>query len=221
MVRYLNTGEARRFYDRFGTRLDTRAFYEDPALEVLTGAARFDQAVSVLEFGCGTGRFAERLLGGLLPPDARYAGCDISETMVRLARERLAPFGGQAMIWQSDGGFDFSPARPPFDRIVATYVLDLLPPAEICLFLAAAAEALRPGGLLGVVSLGWGETPPSRLLSRAWTVLHHFRPGLVGGCRPLHLAQYFDPVAWRLRHRSISTRYAVASEIIVAAPTRK
>ena len=44
----------------------------------------------MFEFGCGTGRLAERLLHDHLPEQAIYTAVDISNTMFRLTRERLA-----------------------------------------------------------------------------------------------------------------------------------
>ena len=43
--------DARRFYDRFGSRQDTQGFYENPALDDLVKYADFEHARSVLEFG--------------------------------------------------------------------------------------------------------------------------------------------------------------------------
>ena len=58
----LTPSEARTFYDKFGEKQDTQGFYENPALEDLIVHADFQHAQKVFEFGCGTGKFAERLL---------------------------------------------------------------------------------------------------------------------------------------------------------------
>src|SRR5208283_3867556 len=47
--------DARRFYDRFGSRQDTHGFYENRALDYLEEYADVEPSRSVLEFGCGTG----------------------------------------------------------------------------------------------------------------------------------------------------------------------
>lgn len=218
MPRYLDTGAARRFYDRFGARQDSQAFYEDRALDLIVTHGDFRSAHRVFEFGCGTGRFAERLLTDPngLPPDARYSACDLSETMVSLARQRLARFGDRVTIWQSDGGFDFSRGGPPFDRIVVTYVLDLLGPAGVSAFLAAAAEALEPGGLLASASLTWGNTLPSRAVTGVWAGIHRLSPSLVGGCYPLQLVPHLDLSQWAIRHHQVVRQFAVPSEVVIA-----
>jgi len=80
---------ARRFYDRFGCRQDTQGFYENPALDDLVKYADFEHARSVLEFGCGTGSFARRLLETDLPVKAHYLGLDITSPPYRQERQGL------------------------------------------------------------------------------------------------------------------------------------
>jgi ubiquinone/menaquinone biosynthesis C-methylase UbiE len=99
----LSREEARRVYDRIGARQDTQAFYEDRATELLIQHGEFGFAQSVLEFGCGTGRFALRLLSHHLPATARYRALDQSAIMVRLAQSRLAQFGSRAQVVLTDG----------------------------------------------------------------------------------------------------------------------
>ena len=131
MARTLTPEEARAFYDRFGARQDKQGWYEDAALDALVGALRLGEAQRVYELGCGTGRLAARLLARELPPDAVFVAVDPSATMRALAAERLAPFAPRARV--------FAPgALPPdlnavgrYDRVLSTYVLDLLAPEAI------------------------------------------------------------------------------------------
>ena len=120
--------DARRFYDRFGTRQDTQGFYENPALDDLMKHADFEHSGSVLEFGCGTRSFARRLFEAALPADARYLGLDISLTMIGLATKKLEPWQDRADVQQADGTPILRVPDASFDRFVATYVFDLLDP---------------------------------------------------------------------------------------------
>jgi ubiquinone/menaquinone biosynthesis C-methylase UbiE len=95
--------QARSFYDRFGSKQDWQRFYEDPAIDRLIEHAAFGQAHRVLEFGCGTGRFAQRLLRGLIPAQCTYLGIDVSSTMVGIARRRLSECAGRCEVTVSDG----------------------------------------------------------------------------------------------------------------------
>jgi trans-aconitate methyltransferase len=88
-VKTLSTAAARRIYDRIGRTQDSQAFYEDRATEEAIAHSKLESAHSVFEFGCGTGRFGERLLERHLPSDAIYRGVDLSPVMVKLAGKRL------------------------------------------------------------------------------------------------------------------------------------
>ncbi len=215
MPRYFNPSQSRRFYDRFGAKQDKQGFYEDAALAALTRALPLSSSKSVFEFGCGTGRYAQTLLQNQLGSTARYCACDTSATMVDLARARLAPFGPRITVWQSGPQPDFSPGSPPFDVILSTYVLDLLAPDAIYDMLAAAASGLCPGGRLGLVSLTTGKTTLAKLTSRIWRGLANLHPPLVGGCHPIHLADYLDRDIWRLSHHQTVESWTIPSEILV------
>lgn len=210
---------AQRFYDRFGAMQDTQGFYERPALHDLRAHVELGSARSVVEFGCGTGRFAAELLNTDLPPETTYLALDISRTMVELTAGRLNPFGTRAQVRQSDGSPRIDAADGAFDRFISNYVLDLLPDDEIRAVLDEAHRVLAPGGLLGVASLTNGPGPISRLVSTVWCAAHTLSPWLVGGCRPIELLRYISAPRWNLTHRAVVTPYGVPSEIVVAIRT--
>lgn len=218
MRRYLKPVTARRLYDRIGRLEDTQAFYEDPALDVLVKQGGFGTADHVFEFGCGTGRLADRLLSRALPDTARYAGCDISATMIGIAGKRLGHYGARVKLWQSDGGLDFAPAAPPFDRIVTTYVLDLMPPERIDAFLDAARQALVPGGRLCAASITRGTQGLPWAISAGWGMVHRLSPALVGGCRPIRLGPRLAADRWTILHHATCAPWGVTSEIVIATP---
>lgn len=124
---------ARAFYDRFGTLQDRQGFYEDIATRDLVAHAEFEKAKAVLEFGCGTGRFAAALLAHNLAADAINTGCDLSSTMVGLVRGRLAQFGARAQACLTDGtsngrGSSAASGPPPLPERCATRWLASLSP---------------------------------------------------------------------------------------------
>lgn len=212
----LSHDEARRFYDRFGAKQDAQAFYERPALERLIAELRLRDARALVEFGCGTGRLAAELLGTQLSPECRYLGLDVSSTMVGLARSRVAPFGARAEIRQTEGAPRIEAPDGSFDRFLSTYVLDLLPEAEIRMLLDEAHRVLAPGGLLGVAGLTHGGHGLSGAVSWLWERVHRLRPALVGGCRPIALEAYLSEGGWKVRQRSVVAPYAIPSEVVVA-----
>jgi len=211
----LSRDEARRFYDRFGARQDSQAFYEDRAVEELIRAADFADARRVVEFGCGTGRFAARLLAELLPASATYVGYDLSSTMVELARQRLQAFGHRARVEQSDGSAELPLPDDACDRFVSNYVLDLLPEPEIQRVLAEAHRLLEPGGLICLTGLTTGAGPLSRVVMTVWRALHRLRPSLVGGCRPIEVVRLLPAAEWEIEHHTKVVAWGIPSEVLV------
>ena len=212
----LSREQARRVYDRIGARQDTQAFYEDRATEIVVQHGQFDTAHRVLEFGCGTGRFALRLLSHHLPQVAHYRALDLSPTMVRLARERLAAFGSRAEVVLTDGSPPVAQPAASCDRFVSNYVLDLLSEDDIAAVVREAHRILEPGGLLCLSGLSTGTGPFSRLVSRTWSRVHALRPALVGGCRPLELLSWVPSKQWRVRHHAKLAPFGVPSEVLIA-----
>jgi ubiquinone/menaquinone biosynthesis C-methylase UbiE len=216
--RYLTSAQTRRVYDRIGRIQDLQALYEHRATSELIAHAGFDRADAVLELGYGTGAFAERLLSRLLSPSARYVGVDVSPHMHELAARRLARFGDRAELMLGDGSLRFGFDSEAFDRVVANYVLDLLAPRDIAIFVREARRLLAPGGLLCLTSLASGASGAARLVTSAWQLLWDLRPELVGGCRPLSLTEHVGPHEWTQCYDAVVTSLGVSSEILVAAP---
>lgn len=211
----LTPAEARRYYDRFGRKQDTQGFYEDPALDDLLAKADFHRAAAVFEFGCGTGKLAERLLSGHLPSGAAYTGCDVSPVMVDLAVRRLQRFAGRAQVLRSGGAVRFPLDDQSVDRVVSTYVLDILSGDDIRAFYAEARRVLVPQGRLCLASLTEGVGPASKIVAGLWRRVFRLRPSLVGGCRPIRLEDHLDDNHWRPAHRRVVTPFGVPSEVLV------
>lgn len=209
--------QARQFYDRIGARQDWNRFYEDRAIQIMIAKADFANAHSVLEFGCGTGRIAERLLKKFLPADATYVGLDISPTMIALARERLAPFGDRARVVETDGSPWLDARTESIDRMVSTYVFDLLSRDAIATLVAQARRVLREQGLLCAVSLTHGRSAVSRIVSAGWSNIWSWEPSILGGCRPIELAEFIPHSDWRIVHLEVVSSFGLASEVVVAA----
>lgn len=214
--RVLSHEQARRLYDRIGAKLDTQSFYEDPALRALIAHADFGRARRVFEFGCGTGRFAAQLLAEHLPPEAELRAIDLSPTMVALSQQRLAEFGERANVLVSDGAPGIDAPDESFDRVVSTYVLDLLSVEEIRRMIAEAHRVLVPGGRLCLASCTPGRSTASRILTGLWSRVQSARPALVGGCRPIGLRDFVGDPSWRVDYVTVISAFAVPSEVLIA-----
>ena len=135
--------------------------------------------------------------------------------MVELSRKRLEPFAERAKIQLTDGSLRLDWPASSFDRFVSNYVLDLLSPDDIRQVIDAAYRLLRPDGRLCVVSLTYGRTWSSRLITGLWNGVHRCNPKWVGGCRPLYLLDFLDEAHWRLDYHQVVTAYGIASEVVV------
>src|SRR5437660_1443801 len=86
----------------------------------LAVAAEFESP-SVLDVGGGSGRIGEPALE---QGASRYVDIDLSDTMLGLARERLARFGDKVELVQGD--FVETPLAGPFDVVLALGYFDYI-----------------------------------------------------------------------------------------------
>jgi SAM-dependent methyltransferase len=207
------------FYDWFGAKQNSQRFYEDAAVDDLVAHGGFGQAYSVLEFGCGTGRLADRLLSGHLPAESRYRALDISTTMVRLTQQRLERWRERVRVEQTSGGMVIAAPDASIDRFVSCYVLDLLSEPDIRELVEEAGRVVAPDGLFCCVCSVRGTRLSARIVGAAWGALFRLNPKLVGGCRPVAVRDFLDSTQWSPRYSNVVTRFGVSSEIVVAART--
>lgn len=216
MSTVLTYEEARRVYDRIGSRQDSQAFYEDCATEALLRHGHFESAEAVFEFGCGTGRFALRLFRDFLSPRAFYRGMDVSPKMVSLARERLEPYSSRAEVALTQGRPPVEEPSESYDRFVSNYVFDLLSEEDIRGILKEARRMLRPGGLLCLAGLSTGVGWLSRSVARFWSFIQRHWPSAVGGCRPIDLPPLLEESDWQIQHHEKLVVFGITSEALVA-----
>ena len=214
----LSHSQARKFYDHFGSKQDTQSFYEDAAIDDLLAHSAIDRAEHVFEFGCGTGRFALNLLEKHLSASASYYGIDISQTMIGLAGQRIAPYRDRAQVLLSDGTIHFPIADHSVDRVISTYVLDLLSESDIREAVSEARRVLMSDGKLCLVSLTTGHSLPSRLVSTIWSGLCRLYAPIVGGCRPVQLTTHLDNRCWSIEYHNTISQFGITSEVLVAMP---
>jgi len=219
-MQVLTLEEARSFYNKFGEKQDSQTFYEATALHSLIANSKFDQATSVFEFGCGTGRFALKLLSEYLPSKARYRGVDISTTMIQLASARLTPFASRANVTLATDNVTIQVDDNSIDRFVSTYVLDLLPDENVKQVIHEAHRALKADGLLCLAGVTEGTTPLSRIVMNSWQWLFSKKPSLVGGCRPTNLLEHLPSTEWHIQYHTIVIAWGIASEVLIASPIK-
>jgi ubiquinone/menaquinone biosynthesis C-methylase UbiE len=212
----LTLNQARSVYDRIGRVQDWQAFYEDATINRLVADADLAGDQTIFEFGCGTGRLAARLLEEL-PPSVNYLGVDISPVMINLATRRLAAWPERAKAVLVDGSLPL-PADDGFaDRVLSTFVFDLLDEAYAEAALDDLRRILAPDGRLCLAGLTHGERPLERAMSRAWTGLWRVAPQVLGGCRPISVSALLER-GWTIEHHSRVHRFGLVMEVVIAAP---
>jgi SAM-dependent methyltransferase len=149
----LRAREDARYYAAFGRREQEEAEFQQSAGDVVRNLDRelrrlprgSDRAaLRALEIGCGPGRV-------MLPMSLRFGkihGVDISEEMIRLARERLASVPNARV--QVNSGEDLDAfADEWFDFVYSYAVFQHIPSLEVVLgYLRETRRVLKPGGLV-------------------------------------------------------------------------
>ncbi|MDA7949416.1 MAG: class I SAM-dependent methyltransferase [Hyphomicrobiaceae bacterium] len=217
MTSTLSPEEAQRHYEANAAKQDSQAWYEDEAFRVLIACADFGGAREILEVGCGTGRLAEILLRDQLPSDARYTGIDIAPAMLARAAKRLSPFAPQVTLKPGDVTLGLTAGTATLDRVVATYLFDLLSPAHSKNLISEFHRVLKPDGLMCLASMtpqtSDGDTT---ILTQIWRLVQKRWPWLVGGCRPVELHALLDDKTWKVMANETVSPKGVISQILIA-----
>jgi len=141
-----NVPDARkaRFWDRAARKYAADPIADMPGYEATLKRVQtlLSTEQNVLEIGCGTGTTAMRLA----PHTLRLLATDVSAGMIAIAQEKLAaePIP-QLSFAVADADVPTS-AQGEFDVVLAFNLLHLV--SDLDRALEAAAQALRPGGLL-------------------------------------------------------------------------
>lgn len=142
------TETARRPYDREAERYDRRwSEYVRWTLDLLEAHARIEPDEHVLDVGCGTGAFVERLVAR--NPAQHVAGVDASTGMLAEAERKLGRFPNVQFAEARAEALPFE--ADAFDIVVSASALHYFERPGAAL--AEASRVLRPGGRL--VVLDW------------------------------------------------------------------
>jgi phosphatidylethanolamine/phosphatidyl-N-methylethanolamine N-methyltransferase len=126
-------------YDRvFGAILE-------PGRLALAQAVRDEAPATILEVGVGTGL----MLAGY-PPQARVVGIDVSENMLRRARQRADALPGRHIVLHTMDAEHMRLADARFGCVTLPYVLSVTPdPARL---VGEVRRVCRPGGTIFILN---------------------------------------------------------------------
>lgn len=205
----ISSEAAQRFYDRLGQRIDWSERYEGRAKARALNRLAVSPGQRVLNIGVGTGKEHARLQAAVAPGGV-VVGLDLSSVMLRLTRARTG-----APLCRADARY-LPFANASFDRLCSTYVLDLIPYADLPGLLAEFRRVLKPNGRLALVSLTEGIDLPSQTLIGLWKLVYRVRPVACGGCRPLQVAALVHQAGFHQVQREVVVQLGIPSEIVAA-----
>lgn len=220
-----SASSVRDFYNMFGGVLMNDLYhhtFENKAMEVMIEQCGFADGETILEIGPGSGFLAEKVLAHLPNPSSTlYYGIEISSTMHEKSSQRLAQHiaaGTVQLHVVEDSLAAAASISFPVDKIVLTYVMDLMPEDVLHEFVAIFRSKLRSSSSkVCVVNLTYGIDPLSRIVTNLWQLAYKYLGGeRVGGCRPLVIGEFFSPSAgFRVEQLQQTVSAGLPSEIAV------
>jgi len=199
----LRARENARFYVCTDSAASAEEFFasgeRDLARHVLDGLA-VDPSWHALEIGCGLGR----LLKPLSKRVARAVGVDLSEEMLRRARENLSD-RTNVEVHRTEGSLEFLPDAS-FDFVFSHIVFQHLPrKSYVDRYFAEAHRVLKPGGLFRVQVDGRSRQFFRRWIADSWS-------GVVYSTRELE--KRLERVGFRVTEiRGAGTQYLRATAV--------
>jgi demethylmenaquinone methyltransferase/2-methoxy-6-polyprenyl-1,4-benzoquinol methylase len=120
---------------------------------------------SALDICCGTGDLALEL-AGMVAPGGSVVGCDFSEPMLDLAREKAAARGaaGVRFEWADALALPYDGGR--FDAVTVGFGVRNL--ADLDRGLREMARVLKPGGRVVILEIVQPHRPPLSLFYSLW-----------------------------------------------------
>lgn len=163
-------GQVNRMFDRVASRYDALNSLMTAGLHhrwreraaARTGLVPGDSALDVC---CGTGDLALEL-GKLVSPGGHVVGCDFSEPMLDLAREKASTRGAEGLRFEWADALELPYDGERFDAVTVGFGARNL--ADLDRGLREMARVLKPGGRAVILEITQPTRPPLSLFYSLW-----------------------------------------------------
>lgn len=205
----IHTQGIQGFYDRVGSLYDWAERFEGRAKEIAFDKLNISRGQHVLNVGSGTG-IDHRHLARHVGSSGMVVGIDVSKVMLELVSKRTA----QPVVQSDARQLPFVDGA--FDVLFCSYVLDLIPIADLGATIREFHRVLKPGGRAALVTMTEGVTPVSRALIALWNLLYAVSPVACGGCRPVELTSLVERAGFHNISRVVVVEAGFPSQIVLA-----
>jgi len=163
-------GQVNRMFDRVAGRYDALNSVMTAGLhhrwrERAADRAELGPGDSALDICCGTGDFALEL-ARRVAPGGRVVGCDFSEPMLDLAREKAAARGAEGVRFEWADALQLPYDAGRFDAVTVGFGVRNL--ADLDRGLREMARVLRPGGRAVILEITQPTRPPLSIFYSLW-----------------------------------------------------
>jgi demethylmenaquinone methyltransferase/2-methoxy-6-polyprenyl-1,4-benzoquinol methylase len=166
----------------------------------------------VLDVGTGPGRSLRALAAAT--PSGWVDGIDLTPAMAARARRRLAASPYDRYRVRVGRATALPYPDDAYDAVVSSYMVDVLPASDIGAALREMRRVLRPEGRLVLVHL----SPPVHPVERAWAGLARRGSVLLGGARPIALAEPVRRAGFSIEATAARTQLGLRSGLLRARP---
>jgi demethylmenaquinone methyltransferase/2-methoxy-6-polyprenyl-1,4-benzoquinol methylase len=163
-------GQVNRMFDRVAGRYDALNSVMTAGLhhrwrERAAARTRLSPGAAALDICCGTGDLALEV-AALVSPGGHVVGCDFSEPMLDLAREKAAGRGAEGIRFEWADALELPYDGERFDAVTVGFGVRNL--ADLDRGLREMARVLKPGGRAVILEITQPSRPPLSLFFSLW-----------------------------------------------------
>ena len=162
----------------------------------------------ILEVAVGTGLSFIELLR--LNTAGLNVGIDLTPAMLKRAIRRAERSGRENYTLKMGDAYALDFPEASFDLVLNGYMFDMLPESDFVPVLREFRRVLKPGGRLVQINM----TPGNAWYNRLWELLYRIHPALLGGCRGVRMAPYFEQAGFVSVERDYISQRTFSSEVV-------